>query len=343
MYQLARPALFAMDAESAHRFTLGALRRAPWLLSAFPEAGEDPVEVMGLRFRNRLGLAAGLDKNAECIDAWTRLGFGLIEIGTVTPKPQPGNPRPRMFRLPEHGAIINRLGFNNAGLDVVLDNIRGSDRGGARLGINLGKNAVTPAEHALDDYREGMQRAYELADYLTVNISSPNTVGLRDLQAGQARDALLRGLADCREMLAQQHGRRVPVAIKIAPDLEPDEVRTLGDAVVNVGFEALIATNTTIHRDAVAGHRYAGEAGGLSGDPVREPSTRLLRLLREHLGSACALIGVGGVMRPEHAVEKLRAGADLVQIYTGFIYAGPALVARSVDVMRQAGFTQVKP
>ncbi len=336
MYTLARPALFALDAESAHRITLGVLSRAPGLTSAFGRAGADPVEVMGLRFRNRLGLAAGLDKNAECIDAWSRLGFGLIEVGTVTPRPQPGNPKPRMFRLPEHRAIINRLGFNNAGLDAVLANIRRADRGESRLGINLGKNAVTPADQALDDYRMGMEQAYTLADYLTINISSPNTKGLRDLQGGAALDVLLRGLSICRRELADRHGRQVPVAIKIAPDLEPDEARALADAVIESGFEAIIATNTTIRRDAVAGHRYAQEMGGLSGEPVREASTRMIRLLRDHVGSACALTGVGGVMQAEHAVDKLNAGADLVQVYTGFIYAGPGLVKASAEAMQQS-------
>lgn len=340
MYALARPLLFSMDAERAHHLTINALRRAPSLAGLFPTAGADSCEVMGLQFRNRVGLAAGLDKNAECIDAWARLGFGLIEVGTVTPRPQPGNPKPRMFRLPEHGAIINRLGFNNNGLEAVLNNIRASNRGQARVGINLGKNASTPAEQALDDYRLGMERAYALADYLTVNISSPNTKGLRDLQGGDALTGLLAGLAECRERLAETSGRQVPVALKIAPDLTADAVRAIADAVVRFGFDAIIATNTTIDRASVSAHRHAGEAGGLSGAPVREASTRVLGLLREHLGTACALIGVGGVMQPQDAVAKLAAGADLVQIYTGFIYRGPGLISDCVDAMRASAGSQ---
>ncbi|MEC9407639.1 MAG: quinone-dependent dihydroorotate dehydrogenase [Pseudomonadota bacterium] len=337
MYALARPLLFSLDAEQAHHLTLAALSRAPSLAGLFSQAVEDPCEVMGLRVRNRVGLAAGLDKNATCIDAWSRLGFGLVEVGTVTPRPQAGNPKPRMFRLPEHEAIINRLGFNNDGLDVVLGNVRRSDRAGAKLGINLGKNADTPADQALADYQLGMEAAYRDADYLTVNISSPNTKGLRDLQAGDALVDLLNGLAQCRSRLMDASGKRVPVALKIAPDLTDDAVRSIADVVLRFGFDAIIATNTTIQRDQVAGARYADEQGGLSGAPVREASTRVLRVLRQHVGNGCALVGVGGVMSPGDAVAKLDAGADLIQLYTGFIYRGPRLVSGCVDAMRAQG------
>lgn len=337
MYALARPLLFSLDAEQAHHLTLAALSRAPSLAGLFSRAAEDPCEVMGLRVRNRVGLAAGLDKNATCIDAWSRLGFGLVEVGTVTPRPQAGNPKPRMFRLPEHEAIINRLGFNNDGLDVVLGNVRRSDRAGAKLGINLGKNADTPADQALADYQLGMEAAYRDADYLTVNISSPNTKGLRDLQAGDALVDLLNGLAQCRSRLMDASGKRVPVALKIAPDLTDDAVRSIADVVLRFGFDAIIATNTTIQRDQVAGARYADEQGGLSGAPVREASTRVLRVLRQHVGNGCALVGVGGVMSPGDAVAKLDAGADLIQLYTGFIYRGPRLVSECVDAMRAQG------
>lgn len=337
MYALARPLLFTLDAELAHHLTLATLSRAPGLAGLFPCAEEDPCEVMGLQLRNRVGLAAGLDKNAACIPAWARLGFGLIEVGTVTPRPQAGNPKPRMFRLPEHQAIINRLGFNNGGLDRVLDNVRQSDRGAARLGINLGKNADTPADQALADYQHGMEAAYPLADYLTVNISSPNTKGLRDLQAGDALIGLLDGLAQCRSRLADVSGRKVPVALKIAPDVTDEQVRSMADAVIRYGFDGIIATNTTIDRAAVTEHRYAQQAGGLSGAPVRDVATRVLRVLKDHVGNACALIGVGGVMEPQDAVAKLAAGADLVQIYTGLIYRGPRLVGECVEAMRAFG------
>ena len=329
-YGLARKALFALDAERAHHLTISALARAPFAGGAFGRAGADPVEVMGLRFRNRIGLAAGLDKNAECIPAWNAMGFGFAEVGTITPKAQPGNPQPRMFRLPAKNALINRLGFNNIGLDAALANVRSAKRGDMVLGINIGKNAVTPADKAIDDYVAGLMAAWPLADYITVNVSSPNTKGLRDLQAGDARDALLAALHACRVRLQDATGQNVPIAIKIAPDMDNDALRGMADAAVGQGLDAIIATNTTLARDAVQGLPHANEAGGLSGAPVRARATEVVRTLAEHLDGRLPIIGVGGITEPAHAVEKLQAGASLVQLYTGLIYAGPALVRQAV-------------
>lgn len=343
IYQLARPGLFCLDAERAHDVTIGMLSRAPALVGVFGQPQDDPVQCMGLTLRNRIGLAAGLDKDARCIDAWQRLGFGLIEIGTLTPRPQPGNPKPRVFRLPQQRGLINRLGFNNAGIDAALARIRQADRGRSALGINIGKNADTPAERALDDYRHGMEQAYALADYLTVNISSPNTQGLRDLQAGAARNALLDGLAATRTELAETHGHRVPVAVKLAPDLDADGLRDAADAIVERGFDAIIATNTTIDRSAVSGHRYAGESGGLSGAPLKAAADAALATLADHLDGACTLIGVGGVLSGSDAADKLRLGADLVQLYSGLIYRGPALVAECARATAAARHAPATP
>lgn len=335
-YGVARKALFALDAERAHHLTIASLARAPFAGAAFGRAGDDPVEVMGLRFRNRIGLAAGLDKNAQCIPAWNAMGFGFAEVGTVTPRPQPGNPQPRMFRLPARQAIINRLGFNNVGLDAALANVRSARRGDMMLGINIGKNAATPAEQAVDDYVSGLMAAWPLADYITVNVSSPNTKGLRDLQGGEARDALLVALRASRQRLQDALGRDVPIAIKIAPDLNDDGVRDMADAAVAHGLDAIIATNTTLARDAVQGLTHGDEAGGLSGAPLRDRANAVVRALAEHLKGQLPIIGVGGVTQPEHAVEKLQAGASLVQIYTGLIYAGPALVRQAVAAQRNS-------
>ncbi|MBR9813007.1 quinone-dependent dihydroorotate dehydrogenase [bacterium] len=335
-YGLARKALFALDAEHAHHLTIASLARAPFTGAAFGRAGDDPVEVMGLQFRNRIGLAAGLDKNAECIPAWNAMGFGFAEVGTITPKPQPGNAKPRMFRLPAKTALINRLGFNNVGLDKALSNVRSARRGNMVLGINIGKNAATPAQQAVDDYVTGLMAAWPLADYITVNVSSPNTKGLRDLQAGDARDALLGALSASRVRLQDATGQNVPIAIKIAPDMDDDGVRAMADAAVANGLDAIVATNTTLARDAVQGLSHADEVGGLSGAPVRERATAVVRVLAEHLGGRLPIIGVGGVTQPEHAVEKLQAGASLVQIYTGLIYAGPALVRHAVRAAKQS-------
>ena len=327
-----------MDPERAHRTTLAALDLAHRLgLSRLlaPTVPDDPVDCMGLRFANPVGLAAGLDKDAAHLAALGGLGFGFIEAGTVTPRPQPGNPKPRLFRLVEAGALINRFGFNNAGLEAFLDNVR---RGGYRgiLGLNIGKNAATPIERALDDYVAGLRGVYALASYVTINISSPNTRDLRSLQRGDEIDALLAGVMDERNRLADRHGRRVPIAVKIAPDLDDDDLRRLADVAVRRGADALIATNTTTDRSRVAQWPLSGEAGGLSGQPLRERSTAVIATLGAHLGGRLPIIGVGGIHRGADALEKIRAGATLVQLYTGLVYRGPALVAECRDAIREA-------
>jgi len=330
-YALARPFLFGMDAEAAHELTLGTLARLngtllqrAWRNGFVP----DPIELAGLRFPNRIGLAAGLDKNARCIDALGAMGFGFVEVGTVTPKPQPGNPKPRLFRLPEADALINRLGFNNDGLDAFVANVQRSTfrAQGRILGLNIGKNAVTPIEQATGDYLTGLSGVYPHADYVTVNISSPNTKNLRALQSDEALDALLGALAARREQLALEHGRRVPLFVKIAPDLDEAQVDVIAATLRRHGMDGVIATNTTIARDRVQGLPHAQEAGGLSGAPVREASNRVIAQLRAALGSGYPIVGVGGVLSADDALSKLRAGADVVQIYTGLIYRGPKLV-----------------
>jgi len=337
-YPFARPFLFAIDPERAHDLTLRSLDHAAGcgLLRRFVGAPvDDPVEVMGLRFANRIGLAAGLDKNGAHIDAFGAMGFGFVEVGTVTPRPQPGNPRPRMFRLPERRALINRMGFNNDGVDAFVRNVQRARWRGV-LGLNIGKNATTPIEDAASDYLTCLERVYPHAGYVTVNISSPNTKNLRDLQGGDALDALLGALVERREALAAQHARRVPLALKIAPDLDESQVDAIAALLARHGIDAAIATNTTISRDAVAGLPHANEAGGLSGAPVFELSNRVIRQLRARLPDGFPIIGVGGVMSAADACAKLEAGATLVQVYTGLIYEGPALVGACAIALRDA-------
>ena len=330
LYGLARPLLFALDPERVHELTLEGLQRAHDLgatrLMRVPLADE-PVTVMGLVFPNPVGLAAGLDKNGAHIDALGDMGFGFIEVGTVTPRPQPGNPKPRMFRLPRAEALINRLGFNNAGVEQFVANVQRARYAGV-LGLNIGKNATTPIEAALDDYRLCLAAVYPYAGYVTINISSPNTQGLRSLQQDDQLDRLLAALTAERERLAQQHGRRVPLAVKIAPDLDDSALLRIADTLVARGMDAVIATNTTIAREQVAGLPHAAEAGGLSGRPLRARATEVVRRLAGHLQGALPIIAVGGIVDPQDAVEKMDAGASLVQIYTGLIYRGPALVAQ---------------
>lgn len=291
------------------------------------------VEVMGLVFPNPVGLAAGLDKDAAHIDGLAALGFGSIEVGTVTPRPQPGNPKPRLFRLPEHQAIINRMGFNNQGLDVLLENVaRRRSRG--VLGINVGKNIDTPVERAADDYCIGVERVYSAASYITVNVSSPNTPGLRDLQFGEALRQLLSRIRNTQLRMADQHGRYVPVAVKIAPDMDEVALKFVADCLVESGLDGVIATNTTVERGPVAGSLHAEEAGGLSGRPLKEASTALIARLSAHLQGALPIIGVGGITDGASAREKIEAGASLVQVYTGFIYRGPALIREAVEALR---------
>ncbi len=338
-YALTRPFLFGLDPETAHDLTLDALARiqhTPLVKLIAQPRVDDPVTVAGLRFPNRIGLAAGLDKNGRCIDGLGAMGFGFIEVGTVTPKAQPGNPKPRMFRLPERQALINRMGFNNDGLASFLANVKAARRfraGGGILGLNIGKNAATPIERAADDYLLGLEGVYPHADYVTVNISSPNTKNLRALQSDEALDDLLGRIQQRRGELAARHGRQVPVFLKIAPDLDDAQVGVIAATLTKNGIDGVIATNTTIARDAVAGLPHADETGGLSGRPVFEASNRVIRALRAALPAGYPIIGVGGVMTGADAVAKLEAGADLVQIYTGLIYKGPALVREAAQAI----------
>ncbi|MDQ3059754.1 MAG: quinone-dependent dihydroorotate dehydrogenase [Pseudomonadota bacterium] len=342
-YALARPFLFSLDPEAAHDLTMASLARTQGtpLTAAYCSAKvSDPIELAGLKFPNRVGLAAGLDKNARCIDGLAAMGFGFVEVGTVTPKAQPGNPKPRMFRLPEANALINRLGFNNDGLDAFLANVKKSairqKKSPLLLGLNIGKNAATPIENAVDDYLICLDGVYPHADYVTVNISSPNTKNLRALQSDEALDALLGRIAERRETLATQHGKRVPIFVKIAPDLDDAQVDVIAATLKRHAMDGVVATNTTLSREAVKGLRHAEEAGGLSGAPVLQASNRVIRQLRAALGKGFPIIGVGGVMSGPDAVSKIKAGADVVQIYTGLIYKGPALVSEAAQAIKKS-------
>jgi dihydroorotate dehydrogenase len=338
LYSLLRRLLFALDAEKSHDLALGLLDRgaplgAGRLLGA--RRVQAPVRCLGLTFPNAVGLAAGLDKNADHLSALGRLGFGFVEVGTVTPRPQSGNPRPRLFRLPEHHALINRMGFNNHGVEYLVERLKRARFKGI-VGVNIGKNRDTPVERAVDDYLTCLQCVYDVADYVVVNVSSPNTPGLRDLQRGDNLEALLGGLKDEQQRLAAERGRIVPLVLKIAPDLDEEGVDTIVRAVTDHGVDAMAVSNTTLDRSAVDGHPLAGEAGGLSGAPLRDRSTELLRTLRERLGPCYPLIGVGGILNAADALEKQRAGANLVQLYTGLIYRGPALIAECAGALATA-------
>lgn len=339
LYALARPLLFSLDAEEAHNLTLPALRRAAslGLTRMLRRPLTDPRLVMGINFPNPVGLAAGLDKDGAYIDGLAALGFGFIEIGTVTPRPQPGNPKPRMFRLPEANAIINRMGFNNGGVDAFVRNVQASkfyrNKEGV-LGLNIGKNADTPIERAADDYLHCLQKVYPYASYVTVNISSPNTKNLRQLQGASELDALLATLKDAQHRLADLHKRYVPMLLKIAPDVDGEQVKNIADALLRHKFDGVIATNTTISRDAVKGLRHAEEAGGLSGAPVFNASNEVIRALGAELGDALPIIGVGGILSGADARAKIDAGAALVQLYSGLIYRGPALIGECADALR---------
>ncbi len=351
-YSLLRPLLFALDAEAVHDHTMDMLAATQHsvLRQLYSQARvNDPVRLCGLSFPNRIGLAAGLDKNARCIDAWQAMGFGFVEVGTVTPLAQAGNPKPRMFRLPQAQALINRLGFNNQGLESFLNNVsratfRQHSEQPMLLGLNIGKNAATPIERANDDYLTCLNAVYPHADYVTVNISSPNTKNLRQLQTDEAFTSLLQMLQQRRRELADMHGKQVPVFIKIAPDLDDLQLQQVCDSLRSVCMQGeevtdqawgVIATNTTLSRAAVQGLAHADQAGGLSGAPVREASNRVIRHLRRELGAGFPIIGVGGVMTAADALEKIQSGADLVQIYTGLIYAGPALITESALAIKQ--------
>jgi dihydroorotate dehydrogenase len=329
LYNLLRPVLFSLDPETAHEAALAALNVGGRTLPAGRPLAAQAVPVMGLEFPNRVGLAAGLDKNGEAIDGLARMGFGFIEIGTVTPRPQPGNPRPRMFRLPEVQGIINRMGFNNHGVEALVHNVRAARYRGI-LGINIGKNFDTPIDKAADDYLSCLEKVYPLASYVTVNISSPNTANLRQLQGESELDALLAALKQAQARLADRHGRYVPLTLKIAPDLEDAQITGIADALRRHRIDGVIATNTTVARDKVQGVRYGEQQGGLSGAPVFEASNRVIAGLARALAGELPIIGAGGVMDGRRARAKIEAGASLVQLYTGLIYRGPALVAECV-------------
>ena len=341
LYAAARPLLFLLDAETAHNLTLPSLRRASafGLSGLMPKPRADPRTVMGLRFPNPVGLAAGLDKDGAYIDGLAALGFGFIEVGTVTPRAQPGNPKPRMFRLPQADALINRMGFNNGGVDAFVRNVQGSrffaeQRG--ILGLNIGKNADTPIEKAADDYLLCLEKVYPYASYVTVNISSPNTKNLRQLQGADELDGLLAKLKAAQRRLADQHGRYVPLTLKIAPDIDLEQIKTIAAALLRHGIDGVIATNTTTERSAVKGLTHAEETGGLSGAPVRAASTGVIRSLKAELGNTIPIIGVGGILCGADAKEKQDAGAALVQLYTGLIYRGPALVRDCATALRNS-------
>ncbi len=328
LYTLLRPLLFALDAETAHHLSLNSLKflQRAGLSSVYGnKAAQHPVQVMGIHFPNRVGLAAGLDKNGDYIDALAAMGFGHIEIGTVTPRPQPGNTKPRMFRLSEACGIINRMGFNNNGLEALIENVKCAKFRGI-LGINIGKNADTPIEKAVDDYLLCLRAVYPYASYITVNISSPNTKNLRQLQQGDALRDLLRAITDEREILTSLHGKKIPLALKIAPDLTPEQIEQIAQLLIEFDIDAVIATNTTLDRTGVESLKHGNEAGGLSGQPVFEKSTAIVRSLSKHLQGRVPIIGVGGIFSAQDAQKKMDAGASLVQIYSGLIYRGPSLV-----------------
>ena len=338
MYSLARPFLFHLDAERAHGLGLRSLELA-YRTGLNPLLGRRPrplvTKAFGLSFPNPVGCAAGLDKNGAHVDALLALGFGFVEVGTTTPRPQEGNPKPRMFRLPEHNAVINRLGFNNEGVDAMVRNVGKARRRGGLLGINIGKNKDTPNESAVDDYLYCLERVYPLADYITVNISSPNTAGLRELQEEQQLRQLVGTLREAQEKLGAQHGKRVPMLVKIAPDLSDDDIDACARVLSDLQVDGVVAPTTTTDRLPVEHHPLAREAGGLSGAPLYGQSTAVLRRLRARLADSIPIVGVGGILSGADAAGKITAGAQLVQFYTGLIYRGPDLVAECVDAIRR--------
>jgi len=337
MYDFIRPLLFALDAETAHRATLYGLdvaHRSNFLHLVAKPPEELPTTAFGIRFPNPVGLAAGLDKNADHLDALGALGFGFVEVGTTTPRPQPGNDKPRMFRLPKHEAVINRLGFNNEGVGALVRNVQKSSYRGV-LGINIGKNKDTPNDKAVDDYLFCLERVYALASYITVNISSPNTQGLRDLQEEATLRRFIETLRESQERLGSQSGARKPMLLKIAPDLSETELDAIAEVLLAAKVDGVICTNTTIDHSSVASDPHGNETGGLSGRPLFDRSTAVLRGMRQRVGSQLGIIGVGGILDGSNAVEKLDAGASLVQIYSGMVYRGPALIAECVDEIRR--------
>jgi len=325
-YKLIRPLIFALDAETAHEVTLALLNDLRWLI---PKPGiRKPRRVMGLDFPNPVGLAAGLDKNGDYLRGLAHLGFGFIEVGTVTPRPQPGNPKPRLFRLESKRSIINRMGFNNAGIDHLLANLQRLPRRDYILGINIGKNLDTPVARALDDYRLALEKVYTAADYITLNISSPNTPGLRKLQDDDALKQLLSGVTETRKALQDRHQLQRPLALKVAPDLDREQIRIISGLLHDYGIDALIATNTTLDRSPVAGHPLAAEAGGLSGEALKDRARDILVQFRQQLGDDIPIISAGGIDGPEEARLRLELGASLIQVYSALIYEGPGLIRR---------------
>ncbi|MCF2947140.1 quinone-dependent dihydroorotate dehydrogenase [Paraglaciecola aquimarina] len=333
MYSVIQKLLFTQDAEWSHDFSINWLRRSQnnVLNNIYKQKIEDkPVEVFGITFKNPVGLAAGLDKNGECIDAFAAMGFGFIEIGTVTPKPQPGNEKPRMFRLPAGQAIINRMGFNNKGVDNLIENVKKSKYTGV-LGINIGKNKDTPEEEALSDYLICLNKVYNYASYITVNISSPNTPGLRNLQHGKALDTLLTGLKSRQKELENEYKKYVPILVKIAPDLTDEEIVDMSNSLINAGIDGVIATNTTLDRDLVKGQKYAEQSGGLSGAVLCAKSQAVVSKLSDHIAGRMPVVGVGGIHSGSSAKERIDAGSSLIQIYSSLIYQGPKLIKEIVE------------
>lgn len=332
-YPAIRKVLFQFDAETIHELTIKSLKstgKSPLNIFYKQDVQDKPLTVMGIKFPNPVGLAAGLDKNGECINAFGAMGFGFVEVGTVTPRPQPGNEKPRIFRLPEANAVINRMGFNNKGVDYLVSQVQAANYKGV-LGINIGKNKDTPEENAKDDYLHCMRKVYDLATYITVNISSPNTPGLRSLQYGEALNELLSALKAEQSVLADKYGKYIPLTVKIAPDLTTDEVKSIAKSLLDNKIDGVIATNTTLSREGVEGLEFGTEQGGLSGQPVKDKSTQVIKTLSEALDNKLPIIGVGGIASSDDANEKLNAGASLVQVYTGFIYQGPPLVKDIVN------------
>lgn len=340
LYQLASKALFTMPTEVSHDLSLSAIAKAARLglpLGPRPREGAE-IELMGLKFKNLVGLAAGLDKNGDCIDGMANLGFGFIEIGTVTPRPQPGNPKPRLFRAQKQQALVNRMGFNNKGVDHLVDRVQNCSYEGV-LGINIGKNKDTPLENAVEDYLICLRKVFQHASYVTVNISSPNTEDLRSLQHGNALDDLLKNLKDEQQLLSEKYKKKVPLVVKIAPDLNDEELDAMAETLLRNEIEGVVSSNTTIDKSSLAGTSLADEAGGLSGKPLLEPSNRILQKLSIKLDGRIPIMGVGGISSAQDAISKLDNGANLVQIYSGFIYQGPKLIADIVDAYLESHYS----
>ncbi|MEC7222912.1 MAG: quinone-dependent dihydroorotate dehydrogenase [Verrucomicrobiota bacterium] len=335
-YKIARSLLFKLDAEKAHDVSINGLRALQSLgLTPIlePNLKNNPINIMGLKFPNRIGLAAGLDKSGQCINGFGSMGFGFVEVGTITPKPQSGNPKPRLFRLKEHNAIINRMGFNNPGIENAIDNIIKSSKGYSGIvGVNIGKNKITPNAEALDDYMKGLRSFYNIADYIAVNVSSPNTSGLRELQSPEYARKLISPLMKERDLLSHQYEKIVPIAVKLDPDMQRDQIMALAELFLELKIDAVIATNTTVSRDKVHNHNLSQESGGLSGKPLHSQSNDAIHNFKNSLNDEIPIIGVGGILSKKDAEEKIAAGAKLLQIYTGLIYKGPALIRELVEI-----------